>query len=132
MHDQESPENLPDEPVIKPGDEGAYAVLKNADYTRYLIGRLVASLGQQMLVVAIDWELYRRTHSALSLAFVGLSLMVPMILCTIPAGHFADTFSRKKIILITTLVLMVASLGLTLCSAMRWPVGWIYVCLVVI
>ncbi len=143
MHDQESPENLPDEPAPQPADpspperfveagEGAYAVLRNADYMRYLIGRLVASLGQQMLVVAIDWELYRRTHSALALAFVGLSLMVPMILCTIPAGHFADTFSRKKIILITTLVLTVASLGLTLCSAMRWPVGWIYVCLAVI
>ena len=132
MHDQESPENLPDEPVIKPGEEGAYAVLKNADYTRYLIGRLVASLGQQMLVVAIDWELYKRTQSALALAFVGLSFMVPMILCTIPAGHFADTFSRKKIILITTLVMTAASLGLTLCSALRWPVGWIYICLAVI
>ena len=72
-----------------------------------------------MLVVAIDWELYQRTHSALALAFVGLSLMIPMILCTIPAGHVADTFNRKKIILITTLVLAVASLGLTLCSALR-------------
>src|ERR1017187_777978 len=132
MHDQESPENLPDEPAIKPGDEGAYAVLKNADYTRYLIGRLVASLGQQMLVVAIDWELYKRTHSALSLAIVGLSLMIPMILCTIPAGHFADTFSRKKIILITTLVLAVASLGLALSSAFALNVIWIYACLAVI
>jgi hypothetical protein len=91
----------------------------NADFTRYLIGRFVASLGQQMLVVAIDWELYQRTHSALALAFVGLSLMIPMILCTIPAGHFADTFNRKKIILITTLVLAVASVGLTLIILFR-------------
>src|SRR5277367_23644 len=104
MHDQESPENLPDEPVIGRDNESAYAVLKNADFVRYVIGRFVASLGQQMLVVAIDWELYQRTHSALSLAFVGLSLMVPMILCTIPAGHFADTFNRKKIVLLTTLI----------------------------
>jgi MFS family permease len=133
MHDQESPENLPDEPA-KPGaqTESAYAVLRNADYTRYLIGRFVASLGQQMLVVAIDWELYERTHSALPLALVGLSLMVPMILCTIPAGHFADTFSRKKIILIATLVLALASLGLTLASAMTLPLPWIYFCLVII
>jgi len=135
MHDKESPENLPDEPAPKSSGaagESAYAVLRNADFFRYLIGRFVASLGQQMLVVAIDWELYRRTHSALALMFVGLSLMIPMILCTIPAGHFADTFSRKKIILITTLVLTVASLALTLCSAMRWPVAWIYACLAVI
>src|SRR5665213_831284 len=132
MHDQESPENLPDEPAPKPVDESAYAVLRQPDYTRYLIGRFVASLGQQMLVGAIDWELYRRTQSALSLAFVGLSLMIPMILCTVPAGHFADRFNRKKIILVTTLVLAVASLGLTLASAFLLNVIWIYFFLAVI
>src|SRR5580698_3405586 len=128
MHDQESPENLPDKPAPKPTDESAYAVLRNADFVRYLTGRFVASLGQQMLVVAIDWELYQRTHSALSLAFVGLSLMIPMILCTIPAGHFADTFSRKTIILVTTLVLAVVSIALTLTSYFTAPVFWIYIC----
>jgi MFS family permease len=133
MHDQESPENLPDKPAPKPGvAENAYAVLRNADFVRYLTGRFVASLGQQMLVVAIDWELYERTHSALPLAFVGLSQMIPMILCTLPAGHFADTFSRKKIILITTLVLAAASLGLTLSSALVAPLDWIYFFLVII
>ncbi len=136
MHDNESPENLPDEPPVKSAaptaNRGAYAVLQNADFTRYLTGRFVASLGQQMLVVAIDWELYQRTHSALPLAFVGLSMMIPMILCTLPAGHFADTFNRKKIILLTTLVLAVASAALTLISYFAAPVFWIYVCLFVI
>jgi MFS family permease len=132
MHDEESPENLPDAPVNKVLAEGSYAVLRNADFVRYLIGRFVASLGQQMLVVAIDWELYERTHSALPLAFVGLSQMVPMILCTLPAGHFADTFSRKKIILITTLLLAAASLGLTLSSALKSNLAWIYFFLVII
>jgi len=132
MHEQESPENLPDEPATKPADESAYAVLRNADFVRYLIGRFVASLGQQMLVVAIDWELYARTHSALPLAFVGLSQMVPMILCTLPAGHFADTFSRKRIVLITTLLLAVASVGLTLSSVLQANLGWIYFFLIII
>ena len=143
MHDQESPENLPDEPtptavappastvLAEPG-ESPYAVLRNANYTRYLIGRFVASLGQQMLFVAIDWELYRRTGSALALAFVGVAFMVPMLVCTVPAGHFADTFNRKKIILITTLVLSAASLGLTLVSAFMLKVAWIYFFLVII
>jgi MFS family permease len=132
MHDRESPENLPDEPAPKPAGESAYAVLKNANFTRYLTGRFVASLGQQMLVVAIDWELYQRTHSALSLAFVGLSLMVPMILFTVPAGHFADTFNRKKIILTATLVLAAASVSLTLISYFAAKVFWTYICLFVL
>lgn len=137
MHEQESPENLPDEPVEKAAaspppkmsgaaDDSAYAVLRNADFTRYLTGRFVASLGQQMLVVAIDWELYRRTHSALALALVGLSLMVPMILFTVPAGHFADTFNRKKIILVTTLILTAVSVGLALASFFALNPYWIY------
>ena len=109
-----------------------YAVLRNADFLRYVTGRFIASLGQQMLVVAIDWELYRRTHSALSLAFVGLSLMIPMILFTVPAGHFADTFNRKKIILITTLVLTAASVGLMLSSIFLFNVIWIYALLFVL
>ncbi|MGA2247075.1 MAG: MFS transporter [Verrucomicrobiota bacterium] len=136
MHEQESPENLPDEPrdltaapppePVDPNGGGAYAVLRNANFSRYLIGRFVASLGQQMLVVAIDWELYQRTHSALPLALVGLSLMVPMILFTVPAGHFADTFNRKQIILVSTLVLTAVSVGLALASAWLVSVGWIY------
>ncbi len=132
MHDQESPENLPDEPVIKPAEESAYAVLRNADFVRYLVGRFVASVGQQMLVVAIDWELYQRTQSPLALAFVGLSMMVPMILCTIPAGHVADTFNRKQIIQVSVLVVAAASLALTLFSYYRAPVCWIYVTLIVL
>jgi MFS family permease len=138
MHDDEAPENLPDAAPAKAvaaapkADESAYIVLRNANFTRYLTGRLVAALGQQMLVVAIDWELYQRTHSALPLAFVGLSQMVPMVLCTIPAGHFADTFNRKKIILATTLVLAAASLGLALASAFLLNVLWIYFFLVII
>ena len=132
MHEEESPENLPDEPVIKPAAESPYSVLRNADFFRYLMGRFVASLGQQMLVMAIDWELYHRTHSALPLAFVGLSLMIPMILFTIPAGHIADIFNRKKIILAATLVLAVASVGLTLASYFTAPVYSIYICLFVL
>ena len=131
MHDEESPENLPTAPppaapVVQPVVEHSYAVFRNADFVRYLIGRFVSSLGQQMLVVAIDWELYERTGSALPLAFVGLTQMVPMILFTLPAGHLADTHDRKKIIFNSTLMLSVASLGLTLSSVFAAPIGCIY------
>jgi MFS family permease len=126
MHDEELPENLPAAPVIPPVAESSYDVFKNADFVRYLIGRFLASLGQQMLVVAIDWELYERTGSALPLAFVGLTQMVPMILLTLPAGHIADTYDRKKIVFLSTFMLSAASLGLTLSSFWVGPLGLIY------
>jgi MFS family permease len=106
-----------------------YEVLRNRDLLLYLVGRFVASLGQQMLTVAVGWELYERTHSSLMLGLVGLTQMVPMLLFTLPAGHTADSYDRKRIIVAMTLVLACASVGLTFISAANASVGWIYLCL---
>ncbi len=106
-----------------------YAVLRNRDVVFYLSGRLIASLGQQMLTVAVGWELYDRTHSTLALSLVGLTQMVPIILFTLPAGHVADNYNRKRIIVVANSVIAGASLGLTLISALGANVFWIYFCL---
>jgi MFS family permease len=110
-------------------EESPYAVLRNRDLLLYLTGRFVASLGQQMLTVAVGWELYERTNSALALGLVGLTQMLPMILFTLPAGHVADNHDRRKIILLTTFVIGCASLGLTIISRQKADVFWIYFCL---
>ena len=137
MHETESQEDLsPPTPGHTP-DDHPYAVFRNADFVRYLVARFIASFGMQMLVAAVDWELYKRTGSALALGYVGLALMIPMILCTLPAGHVADRFSRKKIILVSTFVLGLASLGLTLVSTLTAPADplfkvYVYALLVVV
>jgi MFS family permease len=128
----DDPEVSVESAVAGESSNGLYAVLRNRDFLVYLIGRFFASIGQQMLVFAVGWELYERTHSALALGLVGLAFMVPMIACTLPAGHVADNFNRKKIILAMTVVLSAASGGLALISALGAPVQWMYGCLVLI
>ncbi len=108
-----------------------YAVLRNRDLLLYLVARFISSLGQQMLTVAVGWELYDRTRSALALGLVGLVQMVPMVLFTLPAGHVADNHERKRIIILMNFAIGCASVGLTLISAFRAPVFWIYACLFV-
>lgn len=127
MNIEPSPESLQTSPLA-PGRD-AYEVLRNRDFLLYLIGRFIASLGQQMLTVAVGWELYDRTHSALALSLVGLTQMLPMILFTLPAGHVADNFNRKRVIVLMTFVLACASLGLALISRRGADVFWIYLCL---
>jgi MFS family permease len=124
-----SPDPSESQPLL--AADHPYAVLRNRDLLLFLIGRFVASLGQQMLTVAVGWELYERTGSALKLGYVGLTQMVPMVLFTLPAGHIADNHDRKRIIVLTTLLIACASLGLTLISALKADVFWIYVCLFV-
>src|SRR5882757_6833211 len=90
----------------------SYAILRNRDLRLYLSGRLIAIMGQQMFATAIGWELFHRTHSLTKLLLVGLTQVTPMILFTLPAGHVADNFNRKKIITLMTAVVALASLGL--------------------
>ncbi len=56
-----------------------YAALRVRNYRLFLIGSLVANLGSQMLTVAVGWELYERTHSAMALGVGGAG--------TVCAGH---------------------------------------------
>ncbi len=107
----------------------SYAILRNPDLRLYLVGRLIAIIGQQMLATAIGWELFHRTHRVMALAFVGLTQVLPMILSTLPAGHVADNYNRKRVITSMTLCVSAASLGLTVISYYQAPVLLMYVCL---
>lgn len=130
MHDAEPPDPPPEKnPAATSPDP--YAVLRNRDFRLYLIGRFAATFGQQMFMMAVGWELYERTHSPLMLGYVGLTLVVPMLLFTLPAGHVADNYNRKRVIMLTTLVLSCANIALALVSAFAAPVFCIYLCLFV-
>jgi MFS family permease len=120
-----------DDATASPKGNHPYAILKNRDLSLYLTGRFVASLGQQMLTVAVGWEIYERTHSPLMLGYVGLTQMIPMILFTLPAGHVADNFNRKRVVISMTFIIALCSVGLTFISLANANVGWIYFCLFV-
>jgi MFS family permease len=125
-----APDELAQSEAVAPSHD-PYAVLRNRDLALYLIGRFIASFGQQMLTMAVGWDLYERTHSALNLGFVGLTQMLPMALFTLPAGHVADNFDRKRIIVAMSSVIALASVCLALISASEADVDWIYLCLFV-
>src|SRR5438552_15250687 len=122
-----SPDSATAPPLMPVHDP--YVVLRNRDFVLYLIARFIAALGQQMLTVAVGWELYERTRSALALGLVGLTQMVPMLLFILPAGHVADNYERKRTILGMVLLAAVSSLRLSLISAFHAPVLSIYCCL---
>lgn len=118
--------NQADDPNSPPDH---YAVFRLRDFRLYLTGRLAAVIGQQMVTVAVGWELYQRTHSPLALGLVGLAEMIAMVCCTLPAGHMADNVNRKRIILASLFVNACASVGLALISWQHGPVPCIYACL---
>ena len=109
-----------------------YAALRHSDYRFFLTGRLAASMGSQMIDVAIGWELYERTNRALALGFVGLVQVVPIILLALPAGHVADRFDRRRVAMLSLMLLIAGSLSLAAISFTVGPIPLIYLTLFVI
>ena len=93
-----------------------YAAFRFGDFSLFTAGNLLSITGRLMLAVAVEWEIYARTHSATALGLVGLVIAVPVVTLSLPAGHLADRFSRKHIILISQIFSGLASLALALVS----------------
>jgi MFS family permease len=83
-------------------------------------------MGSQMLTVAIGWELYLRTSSALALGFVGLVQVLPVLGLSLFAGHVADQHDRKSIVMRSQVALAVVSIGFTLLSYLHGTIAAMY------
>jgi MFS family permease len=93
-----------------------FAAFRSRAYSFFTAGNLLSLTGRQMLAVAVEWEIYRRTHSATALGLVGLVFAVPIVGLSLPAGHLADRISRKHIIVVSQILTTVSSIALALVS----------------
>jgi MFS family permease len=82
------------------------------DFRRYQMARAVAILGAEAQTVAVAWQVYSISHRPLDLGLTGLALFLPGLLFLLPAGHTADRFDRRQIILVCYGLQMFATLAL--------------------
>ncbi|NHN83628.1 MFS transporter [Acetobacter musti] len=75
------------------------ALLRQPGLLAFLIGRNVAAFSSQVQAVAVGWQMYALTHSAAALGFVGLMQFLPMVALIFPAGHVADQFNRRRVVM---------------------------------
>jgi len=78
----------------------AYASFRHRDYRLLLTGNFVSSFGLQMLSVAVSWDLYVQTRSALVLGNVGFVQVAPFLLFAVFAGGLADRVDRRRILIV--------------------------------
>ncbi len=94
---------------------------RSAQYRRLYLGGFIAFLGDQATFVTVPFQLRLLTHSTLIVGAVGLSELVPIVLCGLYGGVLADRLDRRKVILATELAKMLATLGLFLNALLGHP-----------
>ena len=91
-----------------------------ANFRRFLWTRVLGGTANNMLMVALAWQMYDLTGSAWDLGLVGLAQFVPALVFTLPAGQWVDRVDRRGVLAIALVLQAVAAAVLTIGSAVEW------------
>jgi MFS family permease len=86
------------------------------DFTVYEVARFLIVAALEMQSVAVGWQVYEITKRPLDLGLVGLAQFLPGIFLFLAAGHAADRFDRRRL-------LMLCYGGFALCSGLLWEIA---------
>ena len=103
-----------------------FRALKYRNYRYYYYGQSISLIGVWVQNIAMGWLVYRLTGSALLLGTIAFALQIPSLLITPFAGVLADRWDRRKVIMVTQVLLMVVAFVLALLTLTdRITVMWI-------
>ncbi len=90
-------------------------------FRRFLAMRTCSMLAAQVQLTALGWWVYRETGDPLDLAWVGLAQFAPVLALSLPAGHAADRFERRRILGGCQLAMVVVNAALAAVAAAGNP-----------
>lgn len=93
-----------------------WSVLRNRNYALLFWGQLISAAGTQMQIVAVAWQVYLLTHSAIALGAIGLVQAIPRLLLSLVGGVFADVLDRRKLLIVIEVTMAAMSAILALCT----------------
>jgi MFS family permease len=96
------------------------SILRHRPFVLYWSARTCASMGYQMLGVAVAWQMYVLTGSAFDLGLVGLVQFLPAAAFMLVAGQVADRYDRRRLLRICQTVEGLAAAALATGSIAGW------------
>jgi MFS family permease len=101
------------------------------DFALYVVAAAATTLAEQMIAVAIGWQVYSIHHRAFDLGLIGLLEFAPVFLLAIPAGTLVDRVSRRLVLGVSAGLLIAVSALLVLVSASGAHALWPFLALAV-
>ena len=71
------------------------SVLRHRPFVLFWFARLAVTVGYQMLIVAVGWQLYALTGNPFDLGLVGLIQFIPAMLLFLVVGQVTDRYDRR-------------------------------------
>ena len=101
------------------------SAFRHRDFALFWVSLVTEALALQMAVVAIGWQVYSISGSALDLGLLGLAEFLPLLLLALPAGQLADRIPRRRLLTVmgaSNAVVLSGLLAVTIADVGRvWP-----------
>jgi MFS family permease len=95
--------------------------LRSPGFRHLFASSTTSTLGAAISLVSVSWIVYRYTGSALDVAYLGLTGIVPAIVLGLFAGVVADRYNRRSLMVTADVARMV---GIGLLTMFLWVVGF--------
>jgi MFS family permease len=97
-------------------------------FRRLFVGQTISTFGSEVAAVAAPFQLYQLTHSTLQVGLLSLCELFPLLTLTIVGGAIADAVDRRRMLLVTEVLLALVALGFAFNASLAQPRIWaIYV-----
>jgi MFS family permease len=96
---------------------------RSRDLRCLVAGQLASTLGAQLTVVAVPYQVYTLTRSSLDVGLVSLAQVLPLIAGALLGGSLADAVDRRRVLLGAQLLTLLCSAGLAV-NADTGPALW--------
>lgn len=94
-------------------------------YRWLFAGMFVMHVGRQLVVVAVPIQVYEITGSTVAVGLLGLAQLIPLLLVSLVGGALADAVDRRRLLVLSQVVLAFTGAGLlwnsVSASAALWP-----------
>ena len=107
---------MPDPSRVAPSP----ALTRHGPFALFWSARVAGTIAYQMQAVAIGWQIYDLTGSALDLGLVGLVQFIPVVVLALVVGHVADRYERRRVVRACQLTEALAAAALATGSAGGW------------
>jgi MFS family permease len=94
------------------------------EFRRLWVAFAVSSIGIQLSIVAVAYEVYRLTSSSLDVGLVSLLQLGPALVGSILGGSMADAIDRRKLLVIVVVAMTICTTGLALNAQSPHPALW--------
>lgn len=109
-------------PSLKLGE--TFSAFRHRNYRLWFIGQLVSLVGTWMQNTAQGFLIFELTHSPAYLGYVGFAAGVPSWLFMLYGGVVADRMSRRNLLLVTQIAMMLLAFALAALTFLEWVQPW--------